>query len=79
MAAAMDTPVVALHAVTNADVSGPYPFRHLAVNAYPLAVQQELGQTVEECIWGTHVHGFAAMQLIQVEEVLARVQQVLFN
>jgi heptosyltransferase I len=79
MAAAMGTPVVALHAVTNADVSGPYPFQHLAVNAYPLAVQQILGQTVDECVWGTHVHGFAAMQLIPVETVLTRVQQVLFN
>ncbi len=79
MAAAMGTPVIALHAVTNPDISSPYPFRQLAVNAYPQAVAQVLGQSVEECAWGTHVHGLAAMQLIGVEEVIARVQQVLFN
>ena len=79
MAAAVGTPVIALHAVTNVDISGPYPFRHLAINRYPDAVEQVLNQCVADCVWGTHVHGFAAMRLIEVDEVLAKVQQLLFK
>jgi heptosyltransferase I len=79
MAAAVGTPVIALHAVTNADISGPYPFRHLTVNAYPEAVEQVFGQTVAECVWGRHVHGFVAMHLVGVSAVKERLQQVLIN
>lgn len=75
MAAALGTPVVALHAVTHAGVSGPYPFLSYAVNQYPQAVEQVLGQTLETCPWGTHVHGDRAMALITVAEVLKKIDQ----
>lgn len=69
MASAVGTPVIALHAVTSADVSGPYTFRHLAVDCYPEAVIRVLNTTLESNIWGTHAHGENTMELISVQAV----------
>lgn len=77
MAAAVGTPVIALHAVTSAQVSGPYPFRHLAVDYYSEAVETVLNTTLEKNVWGTHAHGNDTMQLIPVEAVLAKLELVL--
>jgi heptosyltransferase I len=72
MAAAVDTPVVALHAVTSAEVSGPYTYKHLAVDCYPEAITSVLHKTAETNIWGTHAHGVDTMRLVQVEAVLEK-------
>lgn len=77
MATAVSTPVVALHAVTGADVSGPYIYRHLAVDCYPQAVETILKKTVETTLWGTHVHGSEAMKLVEVSAVMAKVDTAL--
>lgn len=77
MGAAVTTPVVALHAVTSADVSGPYIYRHLAVDRYPEAVKTVLNKTPETNIWGTHAHGDETMALISVDAVIARLDSVL--
>ena len=71
MAAAMGTPVVALHAVTNLDISGPYTYKHLAINTYPEALAR-LNLTVDSAPWGKQVHEDWAMQLVSVDAVLAR-------
>lgn len=76
MAAAVNTPVVALHAVTNPLVSGPYMFPDLVVNRYPDAVQKFLGMPYEQHVWGTHVHGEQTMKLISVDEVLDKLGKV---
>jgi heptosyltransferase I len=79
MSAAVNTPVVALHAVTNPLVSGPYTFPHLVVNRYPQAVEKVLGHSYEQHIWGTHVHGDEAMKLILVEDVIDQLAQIFSN
>lgn len=76
MAAAVGTPVVALHAVTSSNVSGPYTFRHLAVDCYPQAVIEVLHKTEETNVWGTHAHGEDTMKLVSVEAVLAKLEQL---
>ena len=76
MSSAVNTPVVALHAVTNPCISGPYTFQHLVVNRYPQAVQKILGLTLEQHNWGTHVHGDEAMKLITVEDVMDRLSEI---
>ena len=76
MSAAVNTPVVALHAVTNPDVSGPYTFQHLVVNRYPQAVETVLGLTMAQHVWGTHVHGCEAMKLISVEDVIQKLAEI---
>lgn len=77
MAAAMNTPVVALHAVTNPEISGPYTFRHYAINQYPCAVERLLNKNPETVAWGTQVHHADAMGLITPEMVIARCSQLL--
>ncbi|KTD25543.1 glycosyltransferase family 9 protein [Legionella maceachernii] len=76
MGAAVGTPVVALHAVTSAEVSGPYTFRHLAVDCYPEAVSTILNKTAETNTWGTHAHGEETMKLIKVDAVLAKLESL---
>jgi len=76
MSAAVNTPVIALHAVTNPAISGPYTFQHLAVNRYPEAVEKVFGTPVKDS-WGRHVHGDEAMKLILVDEVMANLAKVL--
>lgn len=77
MAAAVGTPVIALHAVTSSEVSGPYLFKHLAVDCYPQAVINVLKKEIRQITWGTHVHGKDTMSLVSVEEVLTKIKEVL--
>lgn len=77
MASAVGTPVIALHAVTSPEVSGPYTFRHLAVDAYPEAVVRVLNKTNETNTWGTQAHGDKAMELVSVKAVLERLDRFL--
>ena len=76
MSAAVNTPVVALHAVTNPFISGPYIFQHLVVNRYPQAVEKVLGLTMKQHVWGTQVHGDEAMKLISVDDVMKKLAEI---
>ncbi len=77
MGVAVGTPVIALHAVTSSEVSGPYLYRHLSVDCYQEAVRTVLHKTPETNVWGTHAHGPATMDLVSVEAVIERIDQVL--
>lgn len=77
MAVAVGTPVVALHAVTSSAVSGPYLYRHFAVDCYLQAVKEILHKTQASNRWGTHAHGDKTMQLVSVKEVLAKLHLAL--
>ncbi|WP_058521938.1 glycosyltransferase family 9 protein [Legionella tucsonensis] len=79
MSTAVNTPVVALHAVTNPLISGPYLFQHLVVNHYPEAAEKILGSKCIEDVWGEHVHGDEPMQLISVDEVMEKLSIILNN
>lgn len=76
MASAVATPVVALHAVTSANVSGPYLYRGLSVDCYPQAVQTVLKKTIGETPWGTHAHGDQTMALVTVDAVIDQLDRV---
>lgn len=76
MSAAVNTPVVALHAVTNPLISGSYIFQHLVVNRYPDAVEKILGHSIETNVWGTQVHGDEAMKLISVDDVMTQLAKL---
>ncbi|MDR3442888.1 MAG: glycosyltransferase family 9 protein [Legionella sp.] len=77
MSTAVNTPVIALHAVTNPLISGPYLFQHLVVNRYPDAAKEILGSATIEEVWGQHVHGDESMKLISVDEVMEKLAVVL--
>ncbi|OGV33058.1 MAG: ADP-heptose--LPS heptosyltransferase [Legionellales bacterium RIFCSPHIGHO2_12_FULL_35_11] len=77
MGVAVGTPVLALHAVTSSNVSGPYTFRDLSVDCYDKAVEVILNKTIETNVWGTHAHGMSTMQLVTIEMVIDKLKQFL--
>lgn len=77
IATAFATPVIGLYAVAPPELSGPYLSQHLVINKFPDAVSSILGKDPAAITWGTRVHDRNAMDLIQVEEVLEKLDQVL--
>jgi heptosyltransferase I len=72
MATAVGTPVVGLYATSNRLRTGPYFSQELVVDKYPEAVAKEFGRPVETLRWGQRVRDPAAMSLITVADVLAK-------
>ncbi|MCC7257367.1 MAG: glycosyltransferase family 9 protein [Gammaproteobacteria bacterium] len=77
MATAVGTPVVGLYATSNRRRTGPYLSQDLVVDRYPEAVQREFGVPVGELRWGQRVRDPAAMDLIQPQAVIEKVEQAL--
>ncbi|HUQ53551.1 MAG TPA: glycosyltransferase family 9 protein [Gammaproteobacteria bacterium] len=72
MATAVGTPVVGLYATSNRHRTGPYFSQHLVVDKYPQAVAKEFGRPIETLRWGQRVRDPAAMSLITVADVAAK-------
>jgi len=72
MATAVGTPVVGLYATSNRHRTGPYFSQHLVVDKYPDAVEREFGAPVDTLRWGQRVRDPAAMSLITVPDVVAK-------
>jgi heptosyltransferase I len=72
MATAVGTPVVGLYATSNRHRTGPYFSQHLVVDRYPEAVAREFGRPVDSLRWGQRVRDPAAMSLITVADVTAK-------
>ena len=77
MATAVGTPVVGLYATTNRHRAAPYFCQDLVVDKYPEAVQREYGKTVAQVRWGTRVRDPSAMDLISLEDVIAKLEVAL--
>jgi heptosyltransferase I len=76
LAGAVGTPVVGLYAVAPPQLSGPYLYPELVVNRYPEAVRTILGQDPQTVSWTTRVHRGEPMRLIEVADVLPKLEQV---
>lgn len=74
MATAVGTPVVGLYATSNRHRTGPYFSQHLVVDRYPDAVAKEFGKPIEALRWGQRVRDPAAMSLITVADVKAKLE-----
>ena len=72
MATAVQTPVVGLYATSNRYRTGPYSSQHLVVDKYPEAVRREFGVSVDEIRWGRRVRNPHAMDLIEVGDVIEK-------
>ncbi len=73
MATAMNTPVLGLYATSNPARTGPYTSRELTVNRYPQAVEKFIGKSVDRLRWGQRVRHPDAMDLITVDDVIAKI------
>lgn len=77
MAVAAGTPVIGLYATSNPERTGPYLGRQWVVNRYPDAVRLQWGKGVAEVAWGRRVRRPDAMSLIALDDVTARLDQLM--
>ncbi|GAB2996352.1 ADP-heptose--LPS heptosyltransferase [Arenimonas maotaiensis] len=75
MANAMGSAVLGLYACTDAERSGPYSDRRYTVNCYAEAAERFLGKHPEQLPWGKRVEFPGVMDLVTVEDVIARFER----
>ncbi len=79
LAAGVDTPVIGLYAASNPERSGPYFSRQWCVNKYGVAAQTFRNTPEDELKWGTKLEYEGVMDLIDVDEVTARLDVLAGN
>jgi heptosyltransferase I len=77
MATMVRTPVLGLYAATNPARSGPYLSRMWCVNAYPEAARRFRRRPPEKLPWHEKIEVPGVMDLITVEQVTAKLDQLL--
>ena len=77
MATMVATPVLGLYGATNPARSGPYLSRQWCVNAYAEAARRFRHREADELPWTTKIEEPGVMDLIQVEEVIAKLDELL--
>ena len=77
MATMVGTPVVGLYAATNPARSGPYLSRLWCVDAYAQAAQRFRGRSPEKLPWTEKIEQGGVMDLITVEQVTAKLDELL--
>jgi heptosyltransferase I len=77
MATMAGTPVIGLYAATNPARSGPYLSRRWCVDAYPEAARVFRGLEPEELPWTHKIEEPGVMELIGVEQVSARLDELM--
>jgi heptosyltransferase I len=77
MATMVGTPVIGLYAATNPARTGPYLSRQWCVDAYAQAAVQFCGKTPGGLPWTRKIEEPGVMDLIEVPQVTARIDQLL--
>jgi len=77
MATMVGTPVIGLYAATNPARSGPYLSGRWCVDGYARAARAFRGCAPEELPWGHKIEEPGVMDLIQLEEVTGRLDELL--
>lgn len=74
IANAVGTPVLGLHAASNPHRSGPYSDRRWCVDRYDAAARKFRKKPAAALPWGTKLEHKGAMDLIEVDDVIERMQ-----
>ncbi len=74
LANAVGTPVLGLHAASNPNRSGPYSDRRWCVDRYDAAARKFRGKPADELPWGSKLEYPGVMDLIEVDDVIERLQ-----
>lgn len=77
MATMVGTPVLGLYAATNPERSGPYLSRRWCINAYPQAARRFRHREPEALPWTEKIERPGVMELIGVEDVVTRLDELL--
>lgn len=75
LASAVGTPVLGLYAATPSARSGPYNSLELCVDKYAEAARQFRQKSADELRWGQRIEEPGVMELISVDEVLAKLDE----
>jgi heptosyltransferase I len=76
MGTAVGIPVIGLYATTNPDRAGPYLSQKWRVDRYPDAMRKFNQQDAATAPWGTRVRDPAAMDLIAVQDVTDKLDEL---
>ncbi|HSM99560.1 MAG TPA: glycosyltransferase family 9 protein [Rudaea sp.] len=79
MANAVGAKVLGLHAPSNPQRSGPYSDRRWCVNCYDAAARKFRGKAATQLPWGTKLEYPGVMELITVDDVIARFEEFQAN
>ncbi|MBU3824296.1 MAG: glycosyltransferase family 9 protein [Candidatus Oceanisphaera merdipullorum] len=79
MATLVGTPVLGLYAHHNPARTGPYYCRDYVVSVYEAALLAETGKTADQLPWRTRVKNAQAMQLIDIEQVIAQFERIIHD
>ncbi|SBS30655.1 Lipopolysaccharide core heptosyltransferase RfaQ [Marinomonas spartinae] len=77
MATVVNTPVIALFALSNPMRTGPYNDQENVVSVYRELVEEEKGKPVEMLPWATTVHREDAMAQLPIDRVMSKVNKVI--
>jgi heptosyltransferase I len=77
MATMVELPVIGLYAATNPQRAGPYYSRQWCVDKYDAASRKFYGKPATEIPWTTKIERPGVMDLITVEEVTAKLDQLM--
>ncbi len=77
IANAAQTPVIGLHGATTSKRSGAYSFQHLAVDCFEQAAVKILNKSPDKIRWGGQIIAPGVMDLITVDAVKAKIDEVL--
>jgi len=73
----MNKPVIGLYAMSNLNRSGPYHSGKWTIDKYPEALETFEGKNIESSKWGQKVKDPKAMQLIKVDDVISKIDEVI--
>lgn len=79
IANALNTPVIGLYAATNPQRAGPYRFQKLVVNHYIQALEKYHSLSIGDAPWGQRVHHEDCMALIKPDEVIKKLNRILYH
>ena len=77
MATCVNTPVLALHAASNSQRSGPYLSLPWCIDKYSDAAQLHFNKPVEQIKWGAKIEKPGVMDLIKPEDVIIKLDKLL--
>jgi heptosyltransferase I len=77
MATCVNTPVLALHAASNSQRSGPYLSQAWCIDKYSDAAELHFKKPANKLKWGTKIEKPGVMDLIQPEDVIIKLDKLL--
>jgi len=79
LANALGTAVIGLHASTWSLRSGPYNSLQLCVDKFPQAAERFRAKSPQELRWGTRIEDDGVMDLIEIDDVIERLDMAVEN